>query len=184
MDAELELKLRELIAKQEITELVYQRARVLDRHEPTQLDSFTEDATTTHEGWHGTMKEFLATRSGTAPGRAKGQIMDHFITNVLVYLDDDSHARVHSYHLCTHTTPAEIEPQFDRIVVGRYFDWVVRTSDGWKIKHRDAVFDWSISIPAGERMWARHIGSEHMLVGANDRSDPFFTRFETGRERK
>ncbi|MGE3327733.1 MAG: nuclear transport factor 2 family protein [Acidimicrobiia bacterium] len=177
MDAALEQKVRALLAKQEITELLYHRARMLDRHDPSQMDSFTADATTTHEGWHGTMEEFLATRSGTAPGRPKGEIMAHFICDVLVYLDDEAHARVHSYHMCTSTTPPEIEPRFDRIGVGRYFDWVVHTESGWKIKHRDAVFDWQISIPAGQRAWAAHVGSEHMLIGRNDRSDPFFSRF-------
>ena len=143
-----------------------------------QLQSFTGDATTTFEGWHGTVKDFLQTRSNTAPGPKRVQIMDHFISNISVFLDDESHGRAHSYHLCTHTTTAHAPdgPQ-DRIVVGRYFDWVVKTSVGWRIRHRDVVFDWSMTVPVGERTWAAHLGSPDMLVGTNDETDPFFARF-------
>src|SRR5690348_6249152 len=179
MDKELEAKLRKLIANHEITELLYERGRLIDRLDSVgQLQSFTEDATTTFEGWHGTVKDFLKTRSGTAPGRQRVQIMDHFISNVSVFLDDESHARAHSYHLCTNTSAVNAPggPQ-DRIVVGRYFDWVVKTSEGWRIRHRDVVFDWSIGLPAGERTWAAHLGSPDMLVGTSDETDPFFARF-------
>jgi len=179
MDKELEAKLSMLIAKHEITELLYERARMIDRFDSVgQLQSFTDDPTTTFEGWHGTMRDFLKTRSGTAPGSRRVQIMDHFISNVLVFLDDESHARVHSYHLCTNTTSVNAPdgPQ-DRIVVGRYFDWVLKTSKGWRIRHRDVVFDWSMAVPVGERPWVAHLGSPDMLVGTSDETDPFFARF-------
>lgn len=179
MDAELEAKLRELLAKQEIIELLYERARALDRHDLAwQMEAFTADATTTHQGWHGPMREFLTTRSGTAAGPNKAEIMDHFIGNVLVFLDDESHARAHSYHLCTYTVPGDAGGlSVDGIVTGRYFDWVVRTSEGWKITHRDTVFDWSATMPPGERMWAGSTGP-HMLVGTSDETDPSFSRFK------
>ena len=89
-----------LIAKQEITEVLYRRARAGDRRDvELALSCYHEGATEEHEGFTGTAAEFTRNVSMISP-RSKAPVtcLWHLISNILIELDEDA-ADVESYHI-------------------------------------------------------------------------------------
>ena len=89
-----------LIAKQEITEVLYRRARAGDRRDvELALSCYHEGATEEHEGFTGSAAEFIGNVSMISPGsKAPVTCLWHLISNILIELDEDA-ADVESYHI-------------------------------------------------------------------------------------
>jgi hypothetical protein len=164
----------DLIAKQEITEVVYRRARAGDRRDHAlALSCYHEAATEEHEGFTGPAADFVLKHSAYAPGKTQPtSSLVHLIANVLIELDGDE-AAVESYHLCFMTGGAS-GAETDTTISGRYLDRFGRRNGRWAITHRQVVFDWSRTEPGVERFWDRYPDQSKIAFGRLGPEDPLY----------
>jgi hypothetical protein len=149
-------QLQQLLDRQEITDLLYRRARAGDRRDlELALSCYHDGATEEHEGFTGSVETFLRERSLTSPhSTAPVTCLWHFISNILIDLRGDE-AAVESYHIAV----VEAEPPDGEatrsIIGGRYLDEFAKRDGRWAITHRSVVFDWSRVEPitAGTAYW-------------------------------
>ncbi|MDX6292544.1 MAG: hypothetical protein QOH50_1619 [Kribbellaceae bacterium] len=170
----VESELADLLAKQEITEVLYRRARAGDRRDHAlALSCYHEGATEEHEGFTGPAADFVLEHSAYAPGKTPPtSSLVHLIANVLIELDGDE-AAVESYHLCFmtgHVTGTET----DTTIAGRYLDRFARRNGRWAITHRQVVFDWSRTEPGVERFWDRYPDQSKIAFGRLGPDDPLY----------
>jgi ketosteroid isomerase-like protein len=171
----MEQALADLLAKQEITEVLYRIARGTDRGDVELYASgFHEDGTDFHGLANGSVHNILA-------NLAKSTLLytQHSITNVLVDLDGDV-ARVESCFDSAHQSRDADGRLEDEAIRGRYLDLFERRDGGpWKISRRVVVWDWSRVQPAGEtwfdRMRQRPGVDDRFVFGRRDRADMVYT---------
>ena len=139
-----ELRLAELWAKQQITEVLHRRARAGDRRDvDLALTCYHDGATENHEGFDGTAAEFIRDRSMISPNsRAPVTFLWHFISNVLIDLRGDT-ADVESYHIALVGRKTDEEGATHSTIGGRYLDRFAFRDGRWAIAERSVVFDWS-----------------------------------------
>lgn len=164
----------ELLAKQEITEVLYRRARAGDRRDHAlALSCYHDGATEEHEGFSGLASDFVLKHSAYAPGKTPPtSSLVHMITNVLIELHG-SEAFVESYHLCL-TTGGTGEDTQDTMIGGRYLDRFAHRDGRWAITHRTVVFDWSRVEPGAGRFWDRYPDQTSIAFGRMDAEDPLY----------
>lgn len=163
-------RLAALLAKQDITEVLYRRARAGDRRDHAlALSCYHEGATEEHEGFTGPAAEFLLERSAYAPGKTPPtDSLVHMVTNVLIDLDGDE-AAVEAYHLCLMSGGGT-----DTVIGGRYLDRFAFRDGRWAITHRQVVFDWSRVEPAAPRFWDRYPDQSRIAFGRMGPDDPVY----------
>ena len=138
------MTLDELVAKQQCTELVYHLARALDRCDEGMIRAcYHPDATDDHGLLKGTIDEFI---DGVIPMLHGMKRTQHNITNILIYLRGDE-ARGESYFIAQHTLTPETG-EVEMFAAGRYLDRFDRRDGEWRIAHRQAVYDWTMTVPA------------------------------------
>ncbi len=138
--------LESLIAKQEITELVYRYMRGLDRFDEALLRSlFTDDAWCEYGFMNGDAADFISFALGALAGHSANQ---HFVGNILIDLEGDE-AFGEVYFNAYHKVPAE-EGYSDLIVAGRYLDRYERSGGAWKFAYRAEWVDWSSTAPCSD----------------------------------
>jgi 3-phenylpropionate/cinnamic acid dioxygenase small subunit len=132
-----------LLAKQEITEVLYRRARAGDRRDvELALSCYHEGATEEHEGFTGSAAEFTRNVSMISPeSKAPVTCLWHLISNILIELGEDV-ADVESYHIAV-VVRDEGAGETQSFIGGRYLDKFAFRDGRWAITHRDVVFDWS-----------------------------------------
>lgn len=139
-------KIEELLAKQEITEIIYRYCRGLDRM----------DRELTLSCWHeGGTDDHGALYSGSAEGfvewlwpvHAAMERTQHTINNILIEVDGDK-AGAESYYTVYLRTPTP-DGLVDVIGGGRYCDNFERLGGVWRIRNRQSVGDWTEVIPVG-----------------------------------
>jgi len=138
--------LQALLDKQEITELCYRYALVLDGRDWTGLTAvFTPDASAFYldkPACHGYQAIEDTVREALTP-MTRSQ---HLISNVVVRLDGDQ-AESSCYLQAQHVKAGT--PGGDNfIIAGRYDDKLVRTPDGWRIRERWLAMTWTEGNPA------------------------------------
>lgn len=142
---------RSLADKQACVELVYRLARAIDRcDEPLLRSLFHSDATDDHGVFHGTASDFVSWVMPVLHGMRRTQ---HFIGQVLIELDGEL-ARGESYFIAHHQLPQADGPDSFMIAAGRYLDRFERRAGGWRIAHRQAVYDWNSTAPSTDS-WDR-----------------------------
>jgi ketosteroid isomerase-like protein len=132
--------------KYEITEVCYRYGINIDNKEWSKLhECFTDDAVADYldmprcEGYQAIED---TCRVALSPLSAS----QHLISNVLVTLDGDEATSVcylQAQHVRTGTPGGD-----NFIIAGRYLDRLVRTPDGWRIKHRRLEGIWTDGNPA------------------------------------
>lgn len=149
-----ELRLAELWAKQQITEVLYRRARAADRRDvDLALSCYHDDATENHEGFAGTAAEFTRDRSMISPNStAPVTFLWHFLSNVLIDLRGDE-ADVESYHIAVVGRETDAEGATQSTIGGRYLDRFAFRDGRWAIAERSVVFDWSRVDPETTTYW-------------------------------
>lgn len=166
-----------LLAKQEIAEVLYRRARAGDRSDAELAHTCYHDGATERHGlFDGTAAEFIDVVSFTRPkpgSPIKG--MMHVITNVLCDFADDSHAFVESYHVAW----CQMTDGTDAVVGGRYLDKFEERGGKWAIVHRDVIFDWSRVEPETEKFWDKHPAMP-FLFGKRGADDPLYGYISRG----
>ena len=168
----------QLLAKQEIAEVLYRRARAGDRADAELAHTcYHPGATERHGMFDGLGTEFIEVVSFTRPRPGNPmKIMVHVVTNILVDFTDETHAFVEAYHVAYMT----LNNGNDSVVGGRYFDTFELRDGKWKIAHRDVIFDWSRQEPETEKFWEKHPALP-FLYGKRGADDPLYAYTARGR---
>ena len=168
-------ELADLLAKQEITELLYRYCRGIDRLDMELVRScYHPDATDSHGTFEGSVDEYLVW-SERLLRRYTGSV--HIVQNVFVEVDPDpatapdggtvQWARSEAHGIARHWT--EGGPRELNLSVGfRFIDDVSRRNGGpWLISRRVATTEW-----VREEQF-RPV-DERFLRGSRDRTDPLY----------
>lgn len=140
-----EAKLRELIDKQDIHDVMMRYCRAVDRIDLDLLKScYWPDAIDDHGPFKGSAVELFEVID--AMGAAFG-MSQHLICNEYVEIEGDR-ACCESYFLM----PASIDRAGPRVWIlgGRYIDIFERRADEWRIHDRTVTFDWETIVPGDE----------------------------------
>jgi hypothetical protein len=156
----------ELVAKQEIYEVVLRYCRGVDRLDLDLVrDCYHEGGLDHHTGFDGTIEDYLPWVAG-ALSRFAGTM--HVVANHLVELSGDL-ARAETYGTAAHWGEPADDPRRNFTSGFRYVDRVERRDGRWAIAERWAVREWTRS-DAG-RYLAREADGP---TGRRDRSDPLY----------
>ena len=174
MNMERERAVTALLAKQEITEVLYRIARGTDRGDGALFASgFYADGEDYHGLANGPVANILATL-----GRSTLLCTQHLLGNVLIEIDGDV-ARVESLFTSWHQRRDEAGQLWDETLRGRYLDRFERRLDVWKIARRVVVWDASRVEPAAgswfELMRERAGADDRYVFGRRDRSDMVYS---------
>lgn len=167
-----------MLDKQEISEVLYRRARAGDRSDAELAHTcYHPGATERHGMFDGLATEFIDVVSFTRPkpgSPIKG--MFHLITNVLVDFEADDKAFVESYHVAW----CQMTDGTDAAIGGRYFDKFENRNGKWAIVHRDVIFDWSRMDPETGKFWDKH-PAKPFLFGKRGADDPLYNYVARGK---
>lgn len=166
--------LQRRIDEQAITDVLYARARSMNRADPDLSHAcYHPGATESHGPFVGLAADFIDTASASRPSAsATLHGTYHLITNVLMTFDNADIARVESYHMVWRFTT-----NGDAMIGGRYLDRFQRRDGRWAIVHRDVVFDWS-RMDAGELL--PDGAATASLQGQRGPGDPLYTHIARG----
>ena len=171
-----------LIAKQEITELLYRRARAGDRRDvEAALACYHEGATEVHEGHSGTAADFVLNHSMISPGSTTPvTCLWHLISNVLIDLDG-ADAAVESYHLAV-VVRNDPSGMTQSRIGGRYLDRFAHRNGRWAIAHREVVFDWTRVDGESLAYWdLMGLDESKLLRGEFGPGDPVYSHLGVAR---
>jgi len=139
--------LQTLLDKQAITEVLYRLARGLDRCDETLLRGcFHPDATDDHGIFTGSAEAFFPWVMEMLHSM---QSTMHSISNVLIEFEGTDTAHSECYFTAYH----RLASGEDMLVAGRYLDRFTRREGAWRIAHRRAVYDWTMTQPASDAAW-------------------------------
>lgn len=163
-----------LLAKQEITEVLYRIARATDRADVELFASCFHPGGTDYHGLaNGPVENILSTL-----GRSRLLLSQHAISNVLIDLDGER-ARSESCFNALHQSQDEQGGLVDEMIRGRYLDRFEKGGGGWKIRRRVVLWDWSRIQTSGETwidMVRRRPGvDDRFIFGRRDRQDMVYT---------
>ena len=170
--------LQQLLARQEIAEVLYRRARAGDRADAELAHTcYHPGATERHGEFDGLAAEFIDVVSFTRPkpGSPIGG-MFHLVTNVMVDFEGDEKAFVESYHVAW----CQMADGTDATIGGRYLDRFALRDGRWAITHRDVIFDWSRMEPETAKYWDKH-PAKPFLFGKRGADDPLYAYAARGR---
>jgi 3-phenylpropionate/cinnamic acid dioxygenase small subunit len=123
--------------REEIEELLYRYARMVDRREWELMDRvFAQDATIDYTSTGGRKGPYRETLAWLDRALAAWPSNLHFITNLSVEIEGDR-ARSRCYFLAPMARPRPDGSQEVITNAGTYEDRLVRTAAGWRIAERD-----------------------------------------------
>lgn len=171
MDAELERKLRELVDRQEIHQVMLRYARGLDRLDNELVRScYWDDAIEDHGNFVGAPDDFIQWADGTTLMHTTTQ---HAILNHTCDLDGDD-AWCETYYQFTGTRAEP--PHFAS--TGRYVDHFQKRNGEWRIANRVTIVEGTYDLPqalATLKMPSAYTADEPCQA-ARDRSDVSYHR--------
>ena len=140
-----------LIAKQDITELIYTYMRGLDRRDEALLHSvFFDDAFCEYGFTNCGAKAFVDFALDALKAHTANQ---HMAGNILIDIEgDEAFGEVYfnAYH------KVKTDNGFDDLLIaGRYLDRYEKRDGVWKFSYRSEVVDWSHSRPTNDPYFAR-----------------------------
>ena len=143
-----------LVAKQDITELIYLYMRGLDRWDDVLLRSlFTADAWCEYGFLNGSANACIYFALGALKDHTANQ---HMVGNILLEIEgDEAFGEVYfnAYHKVKTGNGFE-----DIIIAGRYLDRYELSDGGWKFAYRSEVVDWSHSRPTNDPLLRTRTG--------------------------
>jgi hypothetical protein len=161
------LNIDELVAREEIRDVVKRLARGTDRLDAELIEScYHPDGFDDHNVFRGSGTEFAQWVLDTL------DVFDatmHFVGDPHVRLDGDV-AHVDTYCVAHHLSKPDSAGKADDMVLGlRYVDRFERRGGRWLIAKRVCAFDWvyRIAFNASDRSWF----AEDFTVGRRDRTD-------------
>ena len=160
MDAKLEARVREMLDKQEIHEVLMRYCRGVDRGEADLVTaSYHPDAVDDRGAMavvgRDTGAKFTGSKAMTKTRQAGGQ---HFTGNVLIELEGDK-AYVESYFISFAATEKD-DGEYTRMRGARYLDRFERRGGAWKIAYRVVADEWDrldklVEASPGWNTWIR-----------------------------
>jgi hypothetical protein len=174
-----EQALRDLLAKQEILEVIHRRARAADRRDVELARTcYHDDAVEDHGGFVGPVDEYL--RWSPISGDDRRKAMWHLVSNTLIEVDGDE-ATAESYVLAVELVDDEGRKR-DMSVGGRYLDRFACRDGRWAIVYRQLVLDWSRVEEATPRYWDEMgLDLDRLPFGSAGGEDPVYRLSELGR---
>ncbi len=147
MDAALTLD--DILAREEITDVIKRLARGTDRlDEELMASCYHPDGSDDHNAFRGTGREFA---------RWVMTVLPHF------RLDGDV------AHADTYCVAHHLRPESDMVLGLRYVDRFERRDGAWRIAKRVCAFDWTYTVAIDQStQWPFEEG---FTVGARDRTD-------------
>lgn len=128
--------LREIKDRQEIEELMYLYAEMVDRREWKMMDRvFALEATIDYTSTGGRKGPFRETLAWLDRALDSWPINLHLISNLLIEIDGDE-AQARCYFHAPMGRQGSDDTQLIITNAGRYIDKLVRTADGWRILDR------------------------------------------------
>jgi hypothetical protein len=163
------MTIEELLAKQEITDLVGRYMRGLDRLDTTLLRStFHDDATTDYGFFKGGPDAFV----DMAHGALRDHLANHhMIGQVLIDVEGDI-AFGEVYFQAFHRIVVD-GAERDLFISGRYVDRYEKRAGVWKIAFRSEVNDWARNDPASDDYFT---ATPDSLRGARKPDDAWYAR--------
>jgi hypothetical protein len=169
------LTVEQLLAKEEIRDVIYRRARAADRKNVELARScYHPDATEDHGGFRGLAEDFLAESPISWGPDAPIKLMWHTVSNVLIEFQAKEAAKVETYNF-TAITAKLAEVDYQMLVGGRYLDDFKRIDGVWGISARTLVFDWSKVDLASVPYWiVMKKDIAKLPFGSPDGADPLY----------
>jgi hypothetical protein len=153
------------VDRREIHETVLRYCRAVDRLDfPAVRATYADDGVDRHTGFSGTADDFVAWLERMLP------LLDgtmHLVGNHLCDLDGDQ-AVAETYGTAVHWGTPSTEPLMNFTSGFRYVDHFVRTPQGWRVRERFAVREWTRNDVG--RLAAPDGGGPR---GSRDGDDPF-----------
>ena len=165
----MEQRLIELLAKQDIYEVIARYARAIDRLDESMLRTVFHTHSTHNHFYQGPSSQAERPASDEDPGdfvRFAMQVLStysrtqHQLGNTLVELTSDTTATAETYFTAYHRMrpiddplagPEAYETEMDFFVAGRYLDRFECDNGEWKIAHRTGMTDWiRLEAPASK----------------------------------
>lgn len=150
MDRPEERRLKELLDRQDIYDLLCRYCRGLDRLDKALLRSVYHDDATDHRGFFtGGADAFCDFAIDTLSGHKANQ---HMLGNALIEVEGD--AAFGEIYFQAHHRIVENGLEKDLFIAGRYVDRYEKRQGVWKIAHRSELNDWRQTLPATDD-WIR-----------------------------
>ncbi len=160
----MSLSVEDLLARQEIADVIFRYARGIDRLDFDLVRScYHPDAYDDHGAFKGDVDAFITAAEGWLPRWTATQ---HFMGNMLIEVDGDR-ARAETYAVAYHRREDEAGNGKDDVMGIRYVDRFEKRDGVWKIGHRVVSTEWRRVDPV---TGARGRG-EGAVWGARDSSD-------------
>jgi len=170
MDAKVDSRLEDLLARQEIYALICAYARAQDRLDTAlQLSVFWPDAWTDYGYFAGYAEDFVAYAQGALRAQESSH---HLIGQVDIDIQGDV-AFGEVYTLAQMRTFGDAASAKEHFVGGRYIDRYERRGGVWKIAFRSELVDWVRTEPVAESLlggaWTPRRGGRGPLDMSFDR---------------
>lgn len=154
----------DLLARQEIADVIFRYARGIDRLDFKLVRScYHPDAYDDHGAFKGNVDEFLEAAAAFLP---KWTATQHFMGNMLIEVDGDQ-AKAETYAVAYHRREDAEGTGKDDIMGIRYVDRFEKRSGEWKIAHRVVVTEWRRVDPVKGAKGRNEVG----VWGSRDASD-------------
>jgi ketosteroid isomerase-like protein len=160
-------RLQELLDHHEIRNLLAEYCNACDRcDEPRMAAVYCDDSWDDHGPRGGRGADFAA---AIMAEMHENEGVSHLLGQSLIRVDGDL-AGAETYFLAViRVAGLEGVEQLSQLG-GRFVDRLVREEGGWKIKHRTAIRDWSITLPVD----ADYVGGQGLTQGSRTGDDPAF----------
>jgi hypothetical protein len=165
-DASETRKLRAIIARSEIYDLLCDYMRAQDRLDPVLHRSvFHDDATTDYGAYIGGPDGFVH----YAQTALKDHLTNHhMIGQAKIEVEDD--IAFGEIYFQAHHRIVEAGVERDLFIAGRYIDRYEKRCGSWKIAHRSERVDWVRNEPRSDEGWWDHPALPRGARGADDLS--------------
>lgn len=173
MKDQLEVKLRELIDRQEIWAVVQRYARGIDRLDRELVRScYWDDAIDDHHAYLGTPDQFIDITFAGA--RAASILQHHGLSNHSCEIDgDDAHCETYYTFIGDNIEPPHM------LSIGRYIDHLQRRDGVWKYANRVTVIEKNFMLteyPGDAQICAGTVEPGPLLSASRDRNDLSYHR--------
>ncbi|TAL01938.1 MAG: nuclear transport factor 2 family protein [Rhodospirillaceae bacterium] len=168
-------RLAELLAKNDIREVIYRLARALDRIDEALLrTTYHPDATDDHGRFKGTFQDFVP---WVLKALREMQFTMHTIGNVLIEIKEQDLAISEAYFIAYHRLTRPNGDEIDAFSSGRYLDKFEKRNGEWRISHRHAIYDWRLVQPAADQDWRQKPAIDLMTRGQRAPTDLSYAFF-------
>jgi ketosteroid isomerase-like protein len=164
----MDSRIQELLDHHEIIKTLNQYSNACDRcDEPRMADVYFEDSWDDHGRRKAPGPEFA--RLTTESIRETTETMYHLLGQSIIDLNGDF-AGAETYFFAVSRTVEDDGTRRINQLGGRFVDQLERDGDRWRIRRRQVVRDWTISLPL-EHDW---MGALALTPGARSDEDPSF----------